>query len=81
MKSIIGTGDASVRLRLASCSTTVVSQSCAAELLAHGHVGLAHAGADDRPVAVAPGVEEVVEIDRLMGAMKIADADMDECPR
>ncbi len=48
------------------------------ELFAHVDVGLAHARADDRPFMVGPGVEKVVEIDRLMGAVKVADADMDD---
>ena len=29
-----------------------------------------------RPVVVAAGVEQIVEIDRLMGAVEIADAEM-----
>src|SRR6185437_10301000 len=32
----------------------------------------------DRPVMIAAGVEEIVEIDRLVGAVKIADADMND---
>ncbi len=46
------------------------------QLLAHGFVGLAHAGADERPVVVEADVEQVVEIDGLVGAMEIADAEM-----
>ncbi len=46
------------------------------ELLAHDDVVVFHAGADERPIVVAPGAEQVVEIDRLMGAMKVADAEM-----
>ncbi len=48
------------------------------ELFPHVDVGLAHAGADDRPIAIDPGIEQVVEIDRLMGAVKVADADMED---
>ncbi len=48
------------------------------ELRAHVDVRLAHARADERPVVVGAGVEKVVEIDRLMGAMEVADADVDD---
>jgi hypothetical protein len=48
----------------------------ATQRLAHQFVGVAHAGSDDRPVEVGAGVEQFVEINRLMGAMEIADADM-----
>ena len=48
------------------------------KLCAHVDVRLAHARADERPVAIGAGVEEIVEIDRLMGAMKVADADMND---
>ena len=48
------------------------------ELLAADLLAVEHAGADQRPVMVAAGVEEVVEIDRLMRAMEIADAEMQD---
>ena len=71
-------GDARTSVVSASCSTTVVSQSCSPSFSRIVHVGVAHAGADDRPIVVAAGVEQIVEIDRLMRAMKIADADMND---
>ena len=77
MKSIIAPVTRTV-VASASCSTTVVSQSCACELLAHVDVGVAHARADERPVVVVAGVEQVVEIDRLMGAVEVADADVED---
>ena len=46
------------------------------ELFSHVGIVGAHAGADQRPVMVEPQVEQAVEIDRLVGAMKIADAEM-----
>jgi hypothetical protein len=46
------------------------------QLVAHGAVGRHHAGADDCPVMRLAGVEQVVEIDRLVGAVEIADAEM-----
>ena len=54
----------------------MVSQSCAFEFFAAALLAVEHAGADHRPVVVAAGVEQVVEIDRLMRAMEIADAEM-----
>ena len=48
------------------------------ELGAHVDVVFAHAGADDRPVVIAPGGEQIVEINRLMRAMEIADADVND---
>ena len=48
------------------------------ELLVDRHVGIAHPGADDRPVMIAAGVEEIVEIDCLVRAVKIADAKMND---
>ena len=48
------------------------------QLLAHGLVGLADAGADQGPVMIGAGGEEVVEIDGLMGAVEVADAEMDD---
>ena len=62
----------------ASCSTTVVSQSCSLSFSRIATSGVAHARSDDRPVVIAAGVEEIVEIDRLMRAMKIADAEMND---
>ena len=59
-----------------SCSTTVVSQSCSSSFLAADLLAVEHAGADQRPVMVVPGIEEVVEIDGLVRAMEIADAEM-----
>ncbi len=46
------------------------------QLLAHGLVGWPHARADQRPVVIEPEVEQVIEIDGLMRAMEIADAEM-----
>ena len=54
----------------------MVSQSCSSSLSRPTCVAVEHAGADERPVVVAPGIEQVVEIDRLMGAVEIADAEM-----
>ena len=45
---------------------------------AHGLIARAHAGPEQRPVEMPAPVEQVVEIDRLMGAVKIADADMQD---
>ena len=61
-----------------SCSTTVVSQSCSSSFCAADLLAVEHAGADQRPVMIAAGVEEVVEIDGLMGAVEIADAEMQD---
>ena len=61
-----------------SCSTTVVSQSCACELVAARLLAVEHAGADERPVVVEAGIEQIVEIDRLVRAMEIADAEMQD---
>ena len=74
-------GDARVACASASCSTTVVSQSCAFSFSRAWLLGSRHPGADQRPVVVAAGVEQVVEIDRLMRAMKIADAEMHDAGR
>ena len=46
------------------------------ELVAADLLAVEHAGPDDRPVMVVAGVEQIVEIDRLMRAMEIADAEM-----
>ena len=46
------------------------------ELVAHDGVVVPHAGADERPIMVASGAEQVVEIDRLVRAVKVADAEM-----
>ena len=46
--------------------------------IAHGTVGSADAGADDRPVMVAARIEEPIQIDRLMAAMEVADTDMQD---
>ena len=46
------------------------------ELVAADLLALEHAGADDRPVMAVAGIEQVVEIDRLVRAMEIADAEM-----
>jgi len=51
------------------------------ELLAHRLVGGANADADQRPVVVAAKIEEVVEIDRLMRAVEVADADVHDAGR
>ena len=51
------------------------------EFLPHVLVGNAHAGPDQGPVAVDPQIEQRVEIDRLVGAMEIADAEMDDAGR
>ena len=48
------------------------------ELLAAGLLAVEDAGADDRPVVVEPGIEQVVEIDRLMRAVEVADAEMQD---
>ena len=65
----------------ASCSTTVVSQSCSSSFCAADLLAVEHAGADDRPVVVAAGIEQLVEIDGLMGAVEIADAEMQDAGR
>ena len=51
------------------------------QFLPHGFVRRQDPGADDRPVMVAAGVEKIVEIDGLMGAMEIADTEMDDAGR
>ncbi len=48
------------------------------QLVAHGPVGRHHAGADDRPVMRLAGVEQVIEIDRLMSAVEVADPEMQD---
>src|SRR5262249_26982293 len=48
------------------------------EIAAHRDLFRPEAGADDREVAALPLVEKRVEIGRLVGAMKIADAEMDD---
>ena len=53
----------------------------AGEGLPHGFVERHDAGADDGPVVVAAQVEQIVEIDAEMGAMKIADAEMHDARR
>ncbi len=76
-KSIIGPVTRTV-VACASCSTTVVKLILRGELGAHVDVVFAHAGADDRPVVIASRSEQIVEIDRLMGAVEIADADVND---
>ena len=44
--------------------------------VAHGLVGGHDAGAEDREIVPLPHLEQGVEIDRLMGPMEIADAEM-----
>ena len=46
------------------------------QLLPHRLIGRAYAGAHQRPVVPLTQIEQRVEIDGLMGAMKIADAEM-----
>ena len=46
------------------------------QIRAHAVIGLPHTGADQSPVMVEAEIEQIVEIDRLMGAMEIADAEM-----
>ena len=48
------------------------------ELLANVDIGVTNTGADNRPVMIAAGVEQIVEIDRLMRPVKIADANMND---
>ena len=48
------------------------------QLLAAGLFALEDAGADQRPVMIVSRIEQFVEIDRLMRAMEIADAEMQE---
>ncbi len=48
------------------------------QLLAACLLALEHAGADDRPVMSVARVEQIVEIDRLMRAVEIADAEMQD---
>jgi hypothetical protein len=48
------------------------------QLLAHGFVGIAHAGADKGPVVTGAGGEQIVQVDGLMSAMEVADAEMDD---
>ena len=48
------------------------------ELLAGDGIRRHHAGADDRPVVVTSHAEQVVEIDGLMRAVKIADSEMQD---
>ena len=65
----------------ASCSTTVVSQSCAFSASRIGAVGRRTPAPMIAQSMVLAGVEQIVEIDRLMGAVKIADADMHDARR
>ena len=51
------------------------------ELLPSDLLAVEHAGADDRPVMTGAGVEQIVEIDRLVRAMEIADAEMHDAGR
>lgn len=46
------------------------------ELVAHDLVRWQDTRADDRPIAIASQVEKVIEIDRLMRAVEIADAEV-----
>ncbi len=48
------------------------------QLVAHGLIGGQDTGPDDRPVVIRAGVEQIIQIDRLMGAVKIADTEMDD---
>ena len=50
----------------------------AGEGVAHLHVVGGDAGADDRPVAVAAGVHQPVEVDLEVGAVEVADAEVDD---
>jgi len=47
-----------------------------AELFPHEDVGCADARADQRPIVLAAIIEEIIEVDRLMRAMKVAYAEM-----
>ena len=71
------TGDADMRrlrLLLDDCRQPVLFL----KLLTDRDVRIAHPRPDDRPVVIAPGVEQIVEIDRLMRAVKVADANMND---
>ncbi len=71
-------GDAGrVGLRRSS-SITVDRQSCAFSAARIARIRRPHPGAADRPVAAQPLAHQVVEIDRLMRAVEIAEADMDD---
>ena len=62
----------------ASCSTTVVSQSCSASF---SRIEISASRTPAPTIAQSrssPGIEEIVEIDRLMRPMKIADPDVDD---
>ena len=54
------------------CQPVLRSESVANSLV----VG-SHAGADQRPLVVFAGIEEIVEVNRLMRAVKISDADVE----
>lgn len=51
------------------------------EFFAHHRIRRQDTRADDREVMVRSGVEEVVEINRLMGAVEIANAEMHDAGR
>jgi hypothetical protein len=51
------------------------------EFLAHHLVGRQHACTDNRPVMIEAHVEEIIEIDGEMGAVEIANAEMDNARR
>ena len=79
-KSIIDAGDACADAP-ASCSTTVVSQSCAAR---RSRIRRLRARTPAPTIAQSrsrPGVEQIVEIDRLVGAVEVADAEMHDAGR
>ena len=48
---------------------------------AHPFVGRHDAGSNQRPVVIGAAVEQGVEVDRLVGAMKIPDAEMENARR
>ena len=45
--------------------------------LSHRSIAWADACADEGPVKVLPGIEEFIQVHRLVSAMKIADADVE----
>jgi hypothetical protein len=45
---------------------------------AHGLIARTDAGPEQRPIEIPAPVEQVVEIDRLMGTVEIADADVQD---
>jgi hypothetical protein len=80
MMSIIGAVTRAAVLLL-SCSTTVVRKSCAASLSRIRASDGITTGANDRPVQPMTLVEQVIKVDSLMGAVKVANPEMEDAGR